>query len=72
MCIKRRLRVFPDERNCFMALLDAVMSICAESAVSSQIVKAIRQALPGSSLGRGRLQICHQMRAVCCLPNDMP
>ena len=71
MCIKRRLTAFPHEKNCFMVLLHALMSICAENAVISQIVKAIRQALPGSSLGRGRLQTCHRIRGVGCLPSNM-
>ena len=47
MCMKAILRGHPELNNCFMALLDEVMSICAENAVSSQVVKAIRQALPG-------------------------
>ena len=47
MCIKMTLRHYGETGNSFLTLMDRLMSICAEHAISPRIEKAINYAVPG-------------------------
>ena len=54
MCIKAFLHGCTEGQCSSLVLLDKLVDICVEHAVSSPSVKAIRQALPGGSQGQTR------------------
>ena len=78
MCIQTTLRACPERKDAATALLEQLMSICAESEASSLVAQAISQALPGMSHGWTAptllpLQVClgHVLQLIANLLNDI-